>query len=188
MKEKRYFCDYWNELNSNSFRVWLIIIVSIVIIVSISGIISYNLIMSEHGHELNSFSEDNNKYLDEIANNVIQEGIGIDLSSIPEDIREYEITKENDGIIFKYYLDNDKDMTYAVSANMTVELSDDFNIISKKTNYSSKEDYQNDVKIVMIFTSIMIGVLIWLVTIVLVVFTCEIIAHVSKAKKNRSLS
>lgn len=187
MKEKRYFCDYWKRLESNSFQAWLIIIVSIVIVVSISGIICYNLIMSEHGHELNSFSEDNNKYLDEIANNVIHKGVGIDLSSIPEDIR-YEITKENDGIIFKYYLDNDKDMTFAVSANMTVELSDNFNIISKKTNYSSKEDYQNDVKIVMIFTSLMIGVFIWLVTIVLVVFTCEIIAHVSKAKKNKSLS
>ena len=188
MKEKRYFCDYWFGTGGSIKIPFLIILLSLVVITSVSSIISYNVILSKHGNELDSYSESTYQYLDEIADNVIQEGVGINLLALPDAVVKYEITSENDEVIFKYYLDNNKDSEFAVSANMTVELSDNYEIISKKPNYSSEEDYISNIKFAMIFLSIMIGVVIWIAVMFIALIGATIVAFVSKANKNKKLS
>lgn len=188
MKEKRYLCDYWFGTGGSNMIPFLIILLSFIVITSVSGIIGYNVLLSKHGNELDSYSESTYQYLDEIADNVIQEGVGIDLLALPDDVVKYEITIENNEVIFKYYLDNNKGMEFAVSANMTVELSDNYEIISKKPNYSSEEDYISNIKFAMIFLSIMRGVLIWIGVMLVSFVGITIGAFVSKANKEKNLS
>jgi len=188
MKEKRYFCDYWFSTKGSMKIPYLIIFLSLIVITSVSSIISYNVFLSKYGNELDSYSESTYQYLDEIADNVIQKEVGINLLALPDDVVKYEIISENNEVIFKYYLDNNIDSEFAVSANMTVELSDNFEIISKKPNYSSEEDYISNIKGAMIFLSIMIGVLIWIVVMLVALVGITIAAFISKANKNKNLS
>lgn len=188
MKEKRYFCDYWFGTGGSNAIPFLIILLSLIVITSVSSIISYNVILSKHGSELDSYSESTYQYLDEIADNVIQEGVGIDVLALPDDVVKYEIISENNEVIFKYYLDNNKGMEFAVSANMTVELSDNYEMISKKPNFSSEEDYISNTKFAMIFLSIKIGVLICMGVLIVALIGCIIGAFVSKANKEKNLS
>ena len=188
MKEKRYFCDYWFGKSESTKREVLIMLSSLILITFLGSIISYNVIMSKHGYELNSYSVETYEHLDEIANNVIKNGVGIDLSALPDDVINYEITSENGKIIFKYYLDNNKDMEFAVPANMTVELSNDFNIISKKPNYSSEEEYVKSIKFTIGLCSIMIGFFAWFIVIIVSLIGCTIGAFISQQHKNKNLS
>lgn len=188
MKEKRYFCDYWLGKSKSMKRERLILISSFILITFIGGIIGYNVIMSKHGHELNSYSVEAYEHLDEIANNVINKGVGIDLSALPDDVVNYEITSKNGEIIFKYYLDNNKDMKFAVSANMTVKLSNDFSIISKKPNYSSEEQYVKSIKFTIGFCSIMIGFFAWFIVMIVSLIGCTIGAFISLSHQNKNLS
>lgn len=188
MKEKRYFCDYWFGTGGSVKIPIIIILVSLIVIILVSSLVCYNVLLSKHGNELNSYSESTYQYLDEIADNVIQEGTGIDFLALPDDIVKYEITNQDNGIIFKYYLDNNKGSEFAVSANMTVELSDNFEIISKEPNYTSEEDYVSDIKGDMIWLSFMIGVMIWVGVIIVALIVCTIVAYVSKANKKKNLS
>lgn len=188
MKERRYFCDYWLGTGGSNWIKFLIILLSFIVITSVSSIIGYNVLLSKYGNELDSYSESTYQYLDEIADNVIQEGVGIDLLALSDDVAKYEITSENNEVIFKYYLDNNKGMEFAVSANMTVELSDNYEIISKKPNFSSEEDYISNTKFAMIFLSIMIGLLIWVDVGIVAIIGFTIGAVVSKPNKKKDLS
>ena len=146
MKEKRYLCDY---IDAMSIIQTIFFGVVCVLIAVIGGNISYNVILSKYDNELNAYSESTYKYLEEVADNVVQEGIGIDLRKLPEDIAWYNITSpDNDGIIqFTYYLNNNQDMLFAKQSSMTVELSkDSFKIISKIPDCFSKEDYVLKIK------------------------------------------
>lgn len=187
MKEKRYFCDYWFG-RSGSMKRGTLIVISSLILITFGGIIGYNVIMSNHGYELNSYSVKVYEHLDEIANNVITKGVGIDLSALPNDVINYEITTENNEIIFKYYLDNNKDMEFVVSANMTVKLSNDFSIISKKSNYSSEEEYVKSIKFTIGFCSIMFGFFTGFIIMILSLIGCTIGAVISKSHKSKNLS
>ena len=93
MKEKRYLCDYIDAMS-----IFLCVVYGLIAV--IGGIISYNVLLSQYDNELNAYSESTYKYLEEVADNVVQEWIGIDLRKLPEDIARYNITTpENDGII-----------------------------------------------------------------------------------------
>lgn len=188
MKEKRYFCDYWFASKPSDKLPFLIIVLSLLLITFSSGIINYNLFWSKNGNALNSYYESAYTYLDEIADNVIQEGEGIDLLALPDDVVKYEITSENNEVIFKYYLDNNKDMEFAVSLDMTVELTNDFYVVSKEHNYSSEEACITKTKSDIISLSISYGVLIWIGFFILGFITCTVIACISQANKNKSLS
>lgn len=183
MKEKRYFCDYWSGNKGSIKIIYLIIFLSFIIISSISSIISYNVLLLKHGNELNSYSESTYQYLNEIADNVIREGAGINLLALPDDVVNYEITIQDNEVIFKYYLDNNKGMEYAASADMTVKLSDNYEIISKEPNYSSEEDYISDIKGAMIFQSVMLGFVIWLCVMLVAFIGGTIADFVSKTNK-----
>ena len=158
MKEKRYLCDY---IDAMSIIQTIFFGVVCVLIAVIGGNISYNVILSKYDNELNAYSESTYKYLEEVADNVVQEGI--DLRKLPEDIAWYNITSpDNDGIIqFTYYLNNNQDMLFAKQSSMTVELSkDSFKIISKIPDCFSKVDYVLKIKEQMSVLSAIIGMIL----------------------------
>ena len=138
----------------------------------IGGIISYNVLLSQYDNELNAYLESTYQYLEEVADNVVQEGIGIDLRKLPKDIAGYNITtSDNDGIIrFTYYLDNNKDMLFAKQSSMTVELSkDSFKIISKIPDCFSKVDYVLKIKEQMSALSTIIGLILAMVLLIAII-------------------
>ena len=156
MKEKRYLCDYIDAMSN-----FLCIVYGLIAV--IGGIISYNVLLSQYDNELNAYSESTYKYLEEVADNVVQEGIGIDLRKLPEEIAWYNIiSPDNDGIIqFTYYLNNNQDMLFAKQSSMTVELSkDSFKIISKIPDCFSKVDYVLKIKEQMSVLSAIIGMIL----------------------------
>lgn len=180
MKEKRYLCDHIDAMSTFLCVVYGLIAV-------IGGIISYNVLLSQYDNELNAYSESTYKYLEEVADNVVQEGIGIDLRKLPEDIAWYNITtSDNDGIIqFTYYLDNTKDMLFAKQSSMTVELSkDSFKIISKIPDCFSKEDYVLKIKEQMSALSVIIGLILAMVLIIAII----IVDFFSRINKKRFLA
>lgn len=187
MKDKRYFCDYWFGKSESNKIETLIMVIAIIVIVVLGSIISYNVFVGKNSDELNSYSESTYQYLDEIADNVIQEGVGIDLMALPDDVVKYEVTYENNEIIFKYYFDNNKDKEFAESANMTVKLSNNYEIISKQPNYSSEEDYVGNIKFVMALFSFMIGMLSAIAFMISGLIICTIIACISKVNKNKNM-
>lgn len=136
MKEKRYFCDYcnnfFNKLSSRTLGIFLIV-------TALLGFtISYVVILNTKEYEFAEYSAETYEYLDEIADTVIQPGIGINLAKLPDDVVEYEIKSEDDEIVFYYRLDNNSFL--APSAGMTVKLSNNCNIISKKPNIASEKN------------------------------------------------
>ncbi len=141
MKEKRYYCNWAlsSSIKNDKLPIIKVLTISFVIATAITILIYYNIMMSMYGENLESYSESTYKYLDDIADNVIGEA-GINLAEIP-DIVEYDITYKGGEIIFNYSIDNNKEKEFATSASMTVTLSKDFKILSKKPNFSSKEAY-----------------------------------------------
>lgn len=180
MKEKRYLCDYIDAMS-----IFLCVVYGLIAV--IGGIISYNVLLSQYDNELNAYSESTYKYLEEVADNVVQEGIGIDLRKLPEDIARYNITPpDNDGIIqFAYYLNNNKDMLFAKQSSMTVELSkDSFKIISKIPDCFSKADYVLKIKEQMSALSAIIGLILAMVLLIAIM----IVDFFSRINKKRFLA
>lgn len=163
MKEKRYYCDWAlspSDEKSNRL-IPKVLLISLVVVTAVSSLIYYNIVMHNHGDDLEAYSESAYKYLDEIADNVIGKG-GINEAAIPEDVVEYEITYKDGEIIFKYSLDNNKGKEFATSASMTVILSKDFEVLSKEPNFSSKEEYVKSHKIGFYICVPIFGVLTWM--------------------------
>ena len=92
MKEKRYFCDWalspFSEKKGR--QVSKVLLISFIVITAISILIT----MHNHGEDLEVYSENAYKYLDEIADSVIGKN-GINVAAIPEDVVKYEITYKN---------------------------------------------------------------------------------------------
>lgn len=190
MKEKRYYYDWASQQQDRSVVV-KVLLISFVIVTTISSLIYYNIMMHNHGEDLEAYSENAYEYLDEIADNVIGKD-GINVAAIPEDVVEYEITYKDGEIVFKYSLDNNKDKEFATSASMTVTLSKDFEVLSKEPNFSSKEEYVKIHKINFYLCVPIFGALVWLglefATLILMVVAFPIsVLHKKKyMKKNLS--
>ena len=76
MKEKRYFCDkveFWGRKKAFVFFAILLICSSILVL---------TIIMHDHGYVLDSYSPEVFRELNQIAETVITEGVGIDLSKL----------------------------------------------------------------------------------------------------------
>ena len=123
----------------------------------VSGICIYNSNLPKYKNELDSYSESTYQHLNEIADNVIQEGGNINLLALPDDVVKSEINTQDGITIFKFYLDNNSGMEFADSAYMTVKLSNNF-IISKESNYSSEEVYISNIKENMEMSSVDFGI------------------------------
>ena len=185
MKEKRYFCDFWFGPSESFKRVFTIFWMATLIISVVISTAIYCFMSLNYRNELESYSESTYQHLNEIADNIISKEQGINLSAIPEDVAEYEILKKDDRLVFKYSLDNNKGMQFAAPARMELELSEDFEIISSRTNYVSEERYVRDVKLVMIFASFCIGAVSWIVISIVVALGCTIAAFISRANKKK---
>ena len=185
MKKKRYFCDYFfgGDWDNKYFSIG---IVSIFLILIVGMIFSNNIFKTKYANAFDSYSESTYMYLDEIADKVIEEGVGINLIALPDDVVKYEITYENGKTTFKYYLDNNKGKPYTISANMTIELSDDFTIISRTPNYSSEEEYVEAIKHSMFLMCIINGLAAWVVIWMSIIVICTIIALISLANKRKN--
>lgn len=142
MKEKRYFYDFVAApLYTRQIVLLLIVPFTVVaIIASIIGNISYHLIMNKYSYELDTYSETTNEYLEEIANEVIKEGSSFNLSAMPKDVADYNVTFDGNHIEFNYVLKND--LTYAPSAHMVMTLSKDFRILQQSFSYNSEKQYK----------------------------------------------
>lgn len=182
MKEKRYFYDWLYEPRNAKERVWTCL--TLLITLLIGSIIFYNIRMYKHGEEVEAYSETAYQYLDEVATKVIHKNKGIDEAAIPKDVVAYEITKENDEITFEYYLDNNKGKDWATSASMTILLSEDFEVVKKEPNYSSREEYVEKHKGILISMSIISAG----VVILIAYFVGSIIFVSSKTHKTKQES
>jgi hypothetical protein len=170
MGEKRYFCDWVNEPADVKYNCFIdepllkfLTIVSVIVGV-VGSVIGQYIFKQGYTENLETYYESTYKYLDEIADNVISKD-GINVSAIPENVIEYEITYEDNKITFEYSLDSNKEEFFGLPASMTVSLSKDFEILSKKPTYSSKEKYIKESKFSLsIFFPIILGfgTFIWL--------------------------
>lgn len=188
MKEKRYYCDWaLSPSNEKSNRlIPKVLLISLVVVTAISSLIYYNIMMYNHGEDLEAYSESAYKYLYEIADNVIGKD-GIKEAAIPEDVVEYEITYKDGEIIFKYSLDNNKGKKFATSASMIVTLSKDFEVLSKEPNYSSKEEYIKIHKIVFYICIPIFGVLTWMVMAVASCIVMAVAIPISMVHKKKDM-
>ena len=164
----------------------LLIIISILLFSLLIGVVSgngiYNSYLTKYKNELDSYSESTYQHLNEIADNVIQEGGNINLLALPDDVTKFEINTQDGITIFKFYLDNNSGMEFADSAYITVKLSNNF-IISKESNYSSEEVYISNIKKNMRSRSFDIGFAVY--TCYLVVIGISIcIIDISKKGRN----
>ena len=148
----------------------------------VSGICIYNSYLTKYKNELNSYSESTYQHLNEIADNVIQEGGNINLLALPDDVVKSEINTQDGITIFKFYLDNNSGMEFADSAYMTVKLSNNF-IISKESNYSSEEVYISNIKENMRSRSFDIGFAVYTCCLVVIGISICII-DISKKGRN----
>ena len=167
MKEKinerirKLFNGVKNFIDKHVIFFILLIIISIPLFSLLIGVVSgngiYNSYLTKYKNELDSYSESTYQHLNEIADNVIQEGGNINLLALPDDVVKSEINTQDGITIFKFYLDNNSGMEFADSAYMTVKLSNNF-IISKESNYSSEEVYISNIKENMGMSSIDFGI------------------------------
>ena len=167
MKEKinerirKLFNGVKNFIDKHVIFFILLIIISIPLFSLLIGVVSgngiYNSYLTKYKNELDSYSESTYQHLNEIADNVIQEGGNINLLALPDDVTKFEINTQDGITIFKFYLDNNSGMEFADSAYMTVKLSNNF-IISKESNYSSEEVYISNIKENMGMSSVDFGI------------------------------
>lgn len=187
MKKKRYFCDL-GEQKSNIMPI--IVILFSIFLGIIVAFISYNVLTNKFGYEFDSYSEEDYEYLEKIAKNVVKDGESINLSAIPEDVAYYKITANKNEIILKLSLENNKDKVFAPSADITIKLSNKFDIISTKTNSSSKQEYVWYIKRDIVLMSIACGYSAFSIVICIAIIGSTISdkskSHKKETKKNLS--
>ena len=131
MKEKRYFCDYFDFLNTSAVKTLLAIIIVIAIIFAISYI---GLTVSMYEYKLDVYPEDAYKKLNEIADNLVIEGVGIN-KEVSSKIDNYNKKEQNDNIIITYSVKNKTNSLISPSrVNMTLK------------DFACEEDYSKHIK------------------------------------------
>lgn len=117
------------------------IILSIVVGIILGNVI-FNYMQNEQRMK-SSYEYEKQKYelLKDIANESIQEGIGIDTSKISNDEIQYYIYENNGNIIFYYYLKEDVKKTPPYNA--TITLSNKYKILQEEysVNIKSFDEY-----------------------------------------------
>ena len=155
MKKKRRF------INGGTVMLFTIMLGIIVCKVSHTIIIKINSDIFE------TYSEDDYRYLLEIAKTAVTEGKGIDTSKIPKDVIPYEISASKNGeTVFTYELKWDVNTCLANPPSMTVTLSKDKKVLSKDSNYESKEKFTENCKRKMLLAPIIIGAWSWIILLV----------------------
>lgn len=179
MKEKRYFCDWFDEV-----KTWklLLIIFSTVLIISIISIPITNKWVKEFFEDSKENEYKSYDYLYEIAENAINEGIGIDITTIPENVK-YNIYSDKENIIFKFYCDSDED---GINEDMEIILSKDLKIISSYSKIIEQQELKNNparIELAIKTSQITLPLLIGLIGGLIIIFIFLIICLISTIKK-----
>ncbi len=177
-EEKRYFCDYFNFFTTSVVKILLAIIIGIATIFAITYIA---LTVSMHEYKLDVYPEDAYKQLNEIADNLVIEGVGIN-KEVAAKIDDYDKKEQNGNIIITYSVTNKTNSFISPSrVNMTLKLSSDFHIISRNPDFSSDEDYSKYIKSQIAAASFAIAD-----SIALFLFVICIILHFKSIKKKKN--
>lgn len=190
MKEKKYFCDYYDYYYNMPPIKYLLSTLGIMLAVSILiGLVSYNVILSKNKSELASYNESRvaSERLEEIVDDVIEENKGIDLLALPKDVITYEVIKKDNDVIFKCSMHNAKDMFFVSNASAEVKLSPNYEIISKKIIYSSEEEFIDDVMSNMIFMAGVIAAVGFVIIFFVGLPCCSLAANISKKRKFKNM-
>lgn len=154
MEEKRFFYDkvkYWGEKEASVLFAILLICISILITV---------IIMHDNGYVLDLYSSEIYEDLNQIAETVITEGVGIDLSKISKNISSYKLNYENDEFTFEFWIDDEDISKYQPKKSMKVYLSSDYMILYRESPYSAEDEYTNKVDILIVTDIICYALLI----------------------------
>ncbi len=174
-KEKRYFCDFIGQLEHPAAFNFI----SAVIIAVLASVFIYKFYVSD---SISEYSTEAAEYLSNVAEDVIIEGVGIDLLALPDDVMLGEIKRiDDDKYSFTYFF---KDSKRAES--MYIILSNDFYVLSKNVPSPSQ------VNSLRVLNSI-IGGLLFVMAWICLLFISYVIstAHkaiVTKKRKNKNLS
>ena len=121
------------------------LIIGVLIFLAAPGIITiirYEIVLGEMQDEIESYSPDTYEYLLNAANNIFKEDKVINLNAKPENIRIEVLEKREDKYICELLLDEEMANQYYPIATITVELSENLEILSTKSDYSSKEEFE----------------------------------------------
>ena len=184
-KEKRYFCDWISMF----LEVWSVFIrFAVIILLIVSCFISAIVIDAKYGYQLEVYSEEDHKYLSEIAESFWdKDNKSLSLAKIPEDVNVTFNESINNGL--NITLTKDIGYFFAKWPTVYIEISEDFN------NYTitplSKEGFLRNTKFTMIVTSILLGlvfIIILYVTIVLIGSVIYLISLIHKKLINKKKS
>lgn len=154
-KEKRYFVDFIDNVTKLSRFVVLLIAILLFIL---GFIISCKMYMSEYSDTMNSYSVDTYKYLEEIGTTTVKDGY-IDTSLLPNDVLEYNISynKYSENTVYTYSLDVNNNLEFIPTPQINITLSNEYEMLSEDSVYSSKEKYVNAIKTSIYVNSFLIG-------------------------------
>lgn len=174
MKQKRYFCDWWDQNNKclNKYLI-LFLIIGMEISYLFCNVPSF----------IYGYSEYKYQHLEEIAYNIIEEGC-VKLEIMPEGFC-YDITSDSEAVIMTLYSDDSLKWEYA-QISIQVKVFND-NELEFVRNYSSRSEQitSNIVFFVIkmnVFT-VIFGLLICLVAGIILTFLDEI----SRKRKMNSI-
>ena len=176
--KKRYFCDkveFWGKKEGFIFFAILLICSNILVLV---------ITMHDHGYVLDLYTSETYEELNQIAEAVITENVGIDLSKLPKNISSYKLNYENDEFTFEFWIDDEDISKYQPNKYMKVQLSNDYMILYRHSPYSSEDEYTNKVDI-LIATDIL-GLSVFISSVLFVIgFICFWFTfYISKIKKH----
>ena len=190
MKEKRYFCDWMSKGDDNRARRVAVIFVILIMLVTICICFVFYTKIRPNQEELEDYFETNYKYLNEIADKVIREK-KFDISAIPKEVTEYEITYKDGKITFSYSINRGKiDHFYIVpNISMTIKFTKDFEVLEKIPSYSSIEEFTRICKIECLILVLFFGAGTFTLIGVIIVNMLRFAYEISKYnKKKDSLS
>lgn len=155
MKKKRRFIN-WGTM------FLLSVIVGIV-----AYTVAYGCFINNCSYVLKAYSKDDYDYLVEIAEKTITEGKGINTEKIPKDCYySIEQLENSDEITVEYRLKNQSDgfllSLLSPDKGMVITLSKDNKILSAVSLYESEETYITMCKRSMLFFSVMVGGIVWI--------------------------
>lgn len=144
MEEKRYFCDWLdNKANLVGEKLFYKIVIAFLIITTAVSSLLYANVIYPYDNNIEENYKKLYDYLEKIDNTIIvgEEGI-INIAAMPKEVIEYKIIYQDDKIVFKYSVKNDiiRNNQFPSTLEETVNLSKDFQVLSKENNLGSKEE------------------------------------------------
>ena len=178
MKEKRYFCDW---VIKPTKRQKIVIIGFLIIATLILSGTFYNI--DSNREEVSEYSEEAYEYLEEIADGVIWRNV-INISVIPDNVNDYEITQKNGVLTFKCSIDHYAGKKLDPSASITV--TENSGVVKKERNISSKEEYtksQRSNRIKTYLADVCVVILLWCIVFAMAEFLVFILYITSRISK-----